>query len=152
MPQYVPLVLRQAFENGQWPRGRLNGSRFPAVWSRFHCDLELTPALADIEAGTSGIADIGSLPRHFNGSAWHFYQSSLAQPRQPFPWIDLSMATCIGGGADYGDDLLLLLDWRIESEDPPVVWNLLSGDTPWGRADWILAAPSLTEFLRQARG
>lgn len=40
------------------------------------------------------------------------------------PWLDIEQAICIGGGADYGDDLWLMIDFRSDQNDPRVLANI----------------------------
>lgn len=151
MSQHLPSSLRAAFARKTWPQGRLSGQKFPVVWEHTKCDLELAPTMDEIGADNSSIATLSTLRRidPQTRASWHLCEGSPTGSLNRTPWLDLSRATVIGGGADYGDDLFLVLDLRTSLEDPAVLFNLIT--TPNGsRAEWIVAAPSLTEFLRQA--
>jgi hypothetical protein len=152
MPQHLPSTLRDAFAHNTWPLGRLSGEKFAAVWKHVKCDLELARTLEEIAADTSYIAGLCTL-QNFNRerrTKWHLYDGSITRQTKALPWLDTSSATVIGGGADYGDDLWLVLDLRTSQEDPAVIFNVFTAPNG-ARAEWSLAAPSLTEFLRQAR-
>lgn len=105
----------------------------------------------EIATDTSHIAKLSTLRNLAPEmrTSWHLCEGSSTGSLTRMPWLDLARATVIGGGADYGDDLLLVLDLRTSLENPAVVFNLITA--PLGkRAEWIVAAPSLTDFLRQA--
>jgi hypothetical protein len=53
----------------------------------------------------------------------------------------------IGGGADYGDDTWVVLDYRSDPTNPRVVANEWPSGPPPGTA-WREVAPSVTDFLR----
>jgi hypothetical protein len=152
MPQHLPSALRNAFARSTWPLGRLSGEKFPAIWKYGKCDLELAPTLEAITADTSHIAGRCTL-QNFSPdrrTKWHIYERSASEEAKALPWIDIKSATVVGGGADYGDDLWLVLDLRTSQEDPAVIFNVYTAPNG-SQVEWSLAAPTLTEFLRQAR-
>ena len=172
----LPRTLVEAFRNGTWPVGRLPGRRLSGAPFRRDekLDIELEPSIDRIRLDDSRIATLGSLVAHYGTDAGFFelnkdgalihpnaiYKVLYGSPRgqvPDLPYLDTAKAICIGGGADYGDDVWVLLDYRTDANNPRVIANewVYVPDGP-GRSllvdfRWVEIAPSLSEFLRAAR-
>lgn len=148
----IPKRLHEALARKEWPLGRLPGARFPTVWRATGCDLELEPSLETMERdGNLDFFRWGLLSDDRPASNWHVYEGTLWRPRWPLPWLDINRALVIGGGADCGDDLWLILDLRGRRDDPPVLFSVYTSNDG-RRVEWRKAASTLSAFLRQARG
>ena len=164
----------EAICDGSWPKGRISGKRFAAAPFLKGFALELESSLDLIRLDRSPIATLGSLVSHCGIDAGVFNLDGDVKPGHdraiykvlygsPYgtvpdlPYVDAANALCIGGGADYGDDTWVLLDFRAYSSDPRVICN------EWVYAQcetgarvlldfrWVQIARSLSDFLAMAR-
>ncbi len=172
----LPKSLVEAISDGSWPKGRISGKRFAdAPFLKLkRIDLELESSIDRIRLDNSPIATLGTLVSYFGIDAGLFNPDNDANPahdraiyrvlygspcgRVPdLPYLDTANALCIGGGADYGDDTWVLLDFRANSSDPRVicnewVWELgATGARVLLGFRWLQIARSLSEFLAMAR-
>jgi hypothetical protein len=172
----LPKPLVEADRNGTWPQGRIPGPRFSGApfLKEKKIDVELESSIDRIRLDDSPIATLGTLVSAYGIDAGLFNldkDNALVHPNAIYkvlfgstrgqvpdlPYLDTAEAICIGGGADYGDDTWLLLDYRTDANDPRVIGNhwVYVPDGP-GRSllvdfRWVEIAPSLSEFLRAAR-
>lgn len=170
----LPESVIEAICDGSWPKGRISGKRFAAVPFLKGVDLELESSIDRIRLDNSPIATLGTLVSLFGIDAGIYSLDNDAKPahdraiykvlygspsgRVPdLPYLDTANALCIGGGADYGDDTWVLLDFRANSSDPRVIcneWVWVHGETG-ARVlldfRWLQIARSLSDFLAMAR-
>lgn len=151
----IPSLLLDAMRDGAWPAGRICGAvgslPQPSSGMFADTDLVLLQTRADLERGASEAADIQSL-RQFADSAelsekFKVKRGSAVTGPVELPWLDVEQALLIGGGADYGDDTWLVLDFRTGPTDPRVVVNVWRQGAP-PQVEWRELTPSLTLFLR----
>jgi hypothetical protein len=152
MPQFIPPSLRLAFQQGTWHRSRIPGSIYHGLRVPSKMDLELIPDLSIIERDTSHIAKLSTLVEFHRDPRfrWHLCYDWSSTGERNLPWLDLNHATVIGGGADYGDDLWLILDTRYDTEDPRVLYNMFGAHSH--SATWHELCPTLSSFLSLAAG
>lgn len=170
----LPKSMVEAFCDGSWPKGRISGERFAAAPFLKGFRLELESSLDLIRLDKSPIATLGSLVSHCEIDAGLFnldgdvkpahdraiYKVFLGSPHgtvPDLPYVDAANALCIGGGADYGDDTWVLLDFRTDSSDPRVICNEWVYE--YGKAGervlldfrWVQIARSLSVSLAMVR-
>ena len=134
----VDLIRRE-----QWPKGRISTAPLTTV-APFMANFDLTfHHTADQMAG-----DLGALVKFCSDARMSDELKLRRGGKHPeaieLPWLDVERALCIGGGADYGDELWLVLDYRANPDEPRVVANIFQG----GRCDWREVTSSFSEFCR----
>lgn len=151
----IPSLLLDAMRDGVWPKGRIRGALStlpqPSAGLLADMDLVLLQTRDDLELGASEAASIQSL-HEFADSAelsekFKVKRGSVVTRPVELPWLDVEQALLIGGGADYGDDTWLVLDYRTGPTDPRVVVNVWRQGAP-PQVEWCELTPSLTGFLR----
>jgi len=148
----IPSVVLETMRRGVWPRGRVRGALLQmAAPFIADTDLELVQTPEEMREGGSGIADLQSLRQFADsvglGEQFRVKRGSGGAGPVELPWLDVEQALVIGGGADYGDDTWVVLDYRANRTDPRVVVNAWSADRP-PQVEWRELAPSVTSFLQ----
>lgn len=148
----VPSVVLEAMREGGWPKGRIRGSilqasgPFPA-----DCDVELLQSLDEMVGEASEISDISWLRKCADNpelaSKYQVTRGTANAGPIELPWLDVEQALVIGGGADYGDDTLIVLDYRSKATEPRVVVNVWSQGRPL-QVEWRELAPTVTRFMQ----
>jgi hypothetical protein len=156
----LPEVLTHAFEHARWPNGVISARRFTTVphLAAAGVDIELTATIAKIAQDNADISGLEQFARHQDKwkVSWKLVYGSDSERPPQLPWLDLEKAVAIGGGADYGDDTWILLDYRTDVTDPRVVCNEFvhvrdgTRDPVLTDFRWLELAPTLSEFLRLA--
>jgi hypothetical protein len=81
------------------------------------------------------------------------YAGNNIQGPFDLPWLDVERALVIGGGADYGDDTWISLDYRRDRADPRVVISQFNHYGPEGartapsHITWLQIAANIRGFL-----
>lgn len=136
----------------KWPsERRLSGSLLSTA-APFMSDMDFELLTLSQISGKvrSKIANLETLV-HFaktpsTALVWQVYAGNNAQGPSDLPWLDVAKALVIGGGADYGDDTFIALDYRLNRSDPRVVISLYNHYGPEGAR----TAPSHVTWLELA--
>lgn len=145
----LPTAVREALDSGSWPLKVIPGSIFSPVhpvWSSIN--IELLKDSGEILIGGSKNADLETLIE-FAGDVrlseqMRLLRGSENHEKNDLPWLDVEQALVIGGGADYGDDLWLVMDYRRNALSPRVIFNVYDER---GRASWMVLTESVELFL-----
>jgi hypothetical protein len=160
----IPQALIEAENLARWPSGlRLSGSVLSSVAPFMSTiDFELLSIDQILGKKSSQIADLETLTLFAKkpSSALHHrvYIGNNAQGPSDLPWLDVDKALVIGGGADYGDDTWLALDYRLNLLDPRIVVSQYRhyGPEPARAApshiNWLAIAPNIQGFLALVEG
>jgi hypothetical protein len=149
----LPAVLISAMKSPRWPTGRVRTGPLPGTAPFLATfDLEMIPPVEllidDNIASTATLCRFADRPRL--AESHRLRRGGKAEQAVELPWLDVEKAVVFGGGADYGDDLWLVLDYRTIADDPRVVANeyLREGVTPMG-CFWRQITPSFSAFCRR---
>ena len=122
----IPPVLLSRIRKGSWPR--IIRNRKLRQLSQFVTDEEF-----ELFVTVDEILDenqIASLDIFYDlvedertAKRWSLAMGSREGGRVDLDTLDLEQTLVIGGGADYGDDKWLVLDYRTDQQDPRVVFN-----------------------------
>jgi hypothetical protein len=147
--QAIPSHLRNLYGETitQWPIGRI-GTR--SLDNQSNCrflkkiDLELIRSDEEIDADQRTLREFAENER--SRTMFKLAPGSVSGQKINLPWLDVEKALCIGGGADFGDDVWLVLDFSGGSDNPRVLANeWVHGETT--ECFWREVASSLEEFL-----
>lgn len=147
----LPEIFLAAIKSQHWPRGRVRSSPFVAA-APFLTGMDLefvqsVDALLENEiADTKTLLTFADDPRLAERSKLR--RGSVGGQPIALPWLDVDKAIVFGGGADYGDDLWLVLDFRSDPNDPRVIANeyLRAGDAGPPECFWREVAPCFSVF------
>ena len=154
-----PEALIRANAEGDWPFGRrLSGSLLAGSASlMLKLDFELLSINEICENERSEVADMETLRTFAKkpqlARMFRLYSSFNPEGTSDLPWLDVEKALVIGGGADYGDDMWIVLDARLDPIAPRVVLNefchfgLDGARTAPSHVVWIELAPNVECFL-----
>ncbi len=147
---HIPELLEVLSRNGKWPIGRIDTSKISCYAEcRFlsQLDIQLLQSQQERELITSTLMSIADHDFFDNQVNYRTLRGSAAEECVELPFLDVECAVCFGGGADIGDDLWLVMDYRTSSVDPRVVANeyvhRVSGPT---QVYWHEIAPTFSEF------
>jgi hypothetical protein len=150
----LPAVLISAMKSPQWPTGRVHtGFLLGTAPFLAAMDLELIQSVESLIdndiASTATLCTFADNPRL--AESHRLRRGSKAEQAVELPWLDVEKAVVFGGGADYGDDLWLVLDFRAHVDDPRVVANefLKEGGTAPTGCLWREITPSFSSFCRR---
>lgn len=143
----IPKFLLDAMADPRWPHGRISGSRFQ----------QMAPGLAGIDFEListpeqliqNGLADTKTLIRFEESAKTREFLALAAGTKcahkVELPTLDVEQILVIGGGADWGDDFWMALDFRSGRSNPQVVCNQFAN----GSCQWLVIARSFSEFCR----
>lgn len=154
----LPHALVNAAALGTWPSGSLPGALFARV-APFAAQMRFDLLTLEQVRGhsRSKIADTRTLVEFSahpaSASTHRLYAGRNANGPMDLPWLDVEKATVIGGGADFGDDTWIALDYRQTPEAPRVVISTLEYNTASGRTaepariTWLELAANVSNFL-----
>jgi hypothetical protein len=147
----VPTLLAAAMASGQWPTGRVPPARLRSdspFLDGMHFEFaQSVPELFDNKIASTrqllGLADSSQA-----AAEMRLGRSNACSRPLDLPWLDVEKVIVIGGGADYGDDLWVALDYRTDAGDPRVVANeyVRVDDTRRPECFWREIAPTFSEF------
>jgi hypothetical protein len=151
----VPGLLLDAMRDGLLPSGRIRGAvqalPQPSAGHFAETDLELIRTPDELQPGGSPIADTASLRKMADSTElaekYKVKRGSAEASPVELPWLDVEQALVIGGGASYGDDTWVVLDYRTGANDPRVAMNVWKAGKP-SEVEWRELAPSMSEFLK----
>ena len=133
----IPGEMLNLLETGRWPAGyRIDTSVVAKGYdsqSLRSIDLDLLPSAEKMAAETEGLAAFA------NATSARVFLGSVTDEQLRLPWVDIEKVLCIATGADFGDDLWLLLDYRDDMQDPCVVANEFSDEDD---ISWLLVSSS----------
>ena len=139
----LPESMMFLVESIRWPAG-LRLSTAPLLTNAPYKFLDEVD-LCLYESATRMQAELDTLRELFVAESYRVCDGATSQEQESLPWIDITRSVCIGGGADYGDDLWLLLDYRNGAREgktePRVVVNDLRDEWYWREV-----SPSFTDF------
>ncbi len=146
----LPTLLGSLIDQRRWPRF-LDGSGVAPHLRDKGINIELLQANELYNGDASKIADLDTLQLFAdNEKASHMYRvrrPSADGANIELPWLDVEKAAVIGGGADYGDDVWLVLDYRSGATDPRVLVNEFVRDENENlRCYWREVAPTFSAF------
>ena len=153
MAESLPLLSRFALvclRSKAWPRGRIAARVLvPNIGVPEDMELEFLQSEQEILGG-SEIADLTTLKgfaEHAGiASTFRVHRGSAWDGPSALPWLDVERALVIGGGADYGHDAWLVLDYRSSASEPRVVLSVWQGDGDGRHIEWRQVAASFEEF------
>jgi len=155
----IPDALIRADASRDWPFGRRLSGSLLARTAKFmvEIDFELLSISEIVGDADSDVAGLDALHTFVKKPrlARMFRLYSAFNPEGPsdLPWLDVDKALVIGGGADYGDDVWVVLDARVNPISPRLVLNHFYHFGPEGartapsHAEWIELAPNIESFL-----
>lgn len=132
-----------------WPSGFVSVGRLPEV-APFLAGMriEFVGSKNDILNGSGGVfGPLKPLGGDVNDpAAWHLEKMGRGSREHvpDLPWIDVEKALVFGGG-DYGDELAIALDYRVDLSTPRVVTNA-TAEAGWPAFDWVELAPNFSDF------
>jgi hypothetical protein len=145
----LPPAMLALFDSDLWPSGFVSIGRLPEVAPFLEgMQIEFVGSKNDILSGSGGVfgrwkplgGDVNDL------AAWHLEKMGRGSREHVpgLPWIDVEKALIFGGG-NYGDELAIALDYRLDHSRPRVVANALA-QAGWPAFDWVELAPDFAEF------
>lgn len=154
----IPPILLSRIQQGRWPRSLSN--RMLRQLSSYITDEEFELFITVDEM--RGENDIASLELLYDfaederrAKRWKLALGSEIGGKVDRDWLDLERALVIGGGANYGDDKWLVLDYRMNQQDPRVIFNWYQHQDGIMRDErdpenyqiaWRELSPSITEL------
>jgi hypothetical protein len=148
----LPRALIEADRVAKWPsQQRLSGSLLSTA-APFMSDMDFELLTLSQISGKerSEIANLESLvdcaKTASTALVWQVYAGNNTQGPSDLPWLDVEKALVVGGGADYGDDTFIALDYRLDRSDPRVVISQYNHYGPEGAR----TAPSHVTWLEIA--
>lgn len=155
----IPGAMIEADRIAKWPsQRRLSGSLLSTAAPFMSAmDFELLTLSQVSGKERSEIADLETLAffaKTPSSALMHrVYAGSNPQGPSDLPWLDVEKALVIGGGADYGDDTFIALDYRPDRNDPRVVISEYHHYGPEGARTasshftWLEVAGNIQTFL-----
>jgi hypothetical protein len=83
---------------------------------------------------------------------YSLYRGTIDQQGGDLPLLDVEKAVVIGGGADYGDDTWIVLDYRPNLKSPRVLASQWQAGTTGPHLQWVELAPSFEAFWQLVCG
>jgi hypothetical protein len=144
----LPASMVVAFEQGQWPTGRIDAAPL-AARAPFIRDipLEFVDSMEAVAAGRGGAwGPVAPVLLGSTAAEEHLGRGSL-EAVPGLPWLDVDLCLPFGGG-DLGDELWLVLDYRPSPTEPRVVANEICYTPGKPVVFWRELAPSFGDFWR----
>jgi hypothetical protein len=145
----IPSIMIDLIKQKKWPVGRISTSSIARQDScKFlgKLDLEFLRSEDGMKADLDTLKEFAEHEQ--TSKTYGLRIGSQSDAPIELPWLDVEKAVCIGGGADYGDDVWLLLDYRTNGSEPRLIANEFQhGETT--QCFWREVAPSLTDFCQQ---
>lgn len=154
----IPKSALELKRRGQWPQGRIPMRLLIATPPLSECDFELLPFSQILDQDRSQCPDLNTLLEFADNSRLatlhRLYRGVNNNGPSDLPWLDVDRITVIGGGADYGDDVWLVLDYRRSANEPLAVVNEWRREDPLDERSrattfWVEAAPTFSAFLEK---
>lgn len=141
----IPELLTSAMANPNWPVGRVSGSRLRTTHTIFESiDFELLRTADQLRR--NGIADTETLIEFAKTPSTRDHVGlaigSTEKEHVLLPRLDVEQILVFGGGADFGDDFWLTLDFRSDTENPRVVGNQFRFET----CEWFIITKTFRDF------
>jgi hypothetical protein len=155
----IPNAMIEADGLKKWPsERRLPGSLLSGQAPFMsQMDFELLTLSQICGQERSMVADLETLVRFAKspGTArgYQVYVGNNMQGPSDLPWLDVKSSLVIGGGADYGDDTFIALDYRLNPRDPRVVisqYNHYASEgarTAPSHISWLAIATNIQGFI-----
>lgn len=160
----IPKALIAANNRAGWPsEQRLSGSLL-SIAAPFMSAMDFELLTIDQVSGKarSKVADLETLvlfaKTPCTALVHRVYVGTNTLGPSDLPWLDVDKALIIGGGADYGDDTWIALDYRLDQADPRVVISQFhhygpeAARTAPSHISWLEIATNVQAFIATVAG